>query len=176
MSIVKGGNLRTKVIRINGRVDDTFWYKTKPFQRISPISWEGKTDTVPRQLYRYFIGEPPPRTAKTCLGAGRCCNPWHMTAVELPTTPTLPPPSPTISVDQEIRELAQEICKHWVRHPQALVDELSTEFGLDYSPAEILQATRMAAIDMDGCPPGIRRTLLDALSTSPPDPTQGPIP
>lgn len=147
------------------------------------LSYNGKLDTPARQLYRHFIGEPPNPVERTC-GIALCCNPWHLTRgvsyqeirqqafQELENARKAQLESAfhePVSEDQEIEELAEMICEHWQRHPKAMLPQLTEHFGEDYDDETVRKATRWASLEMDGCPPVIRRELDVLLGITPED-------
>lgn len=161
-----GGQVLQKVHK-DGVLVNIYPRKKRDTFAVPSVSRAGKLDTTIRQLYREFIGEPPPRGTKTC-GVFLCCNPWHWGTAATYTRPQLhaevvaaqPLPEPPPADD--IQDLIEMMSEHWLRDPSACLDVFFDKFGADYEPDDIREA---ACLAIDACPPGIRATVLSQAGT-----------
>jgi len=65
------------------------WFLIKPSTRKPRIRLFGKQDTLHRQLYRYFIGEPPAGKLVSLTTNGDY-NPWHWQGKRVPDLQPVP--------------------------------------------------------------------------------------
>lgn len=121
------------------------WYLLNPSSRKPRVRLFGKQDTLHRQLYRYFIGEPPSGKLK-CLTTNEDYNPWHWTGNSVPEAVEPSVPAETFTEDEpspNIEDIVTLVTQREVRgdpNPWEGLDEF-------FEPDELEQAREIMNAD-----------------------------